>query len=438
MKITMPQNVLLEALKRGAFAALSDEAQTDTSTLSLLIKSVKINVQKDEIVFESATALIASRYVQPIVNQIAIKDVGTVMVPAKELFDWVHRQGDCMIGLRSAELDSPELVNVVTGDTDTASKAAIKKLGSLELASQDASKTGAKWSLDSYDSAQVPLIDFDLTSNPLFILPLEQLSDGIKYISFVSMPKDADHLFDTISFQHKDEKMYMVSTDCARCAIWHLPNADKISLESTITAKDMAANGMSGAWKHNLLVPAKFLSDVCKLSSNAAPLAFYRDVKKNRIYISQPGFAVRMATAEQDMVEKYPPLDLFLVKQYTGLCTIPKDILSNRLNTVSLVNKNAILFAFKGKQLTLEGVSESGHAPCKANVAVPDLVEEFRKVWNVRHFTEILKVITDEDIKIFIPKDADKDSIKLTSPAQPNVTYYSMAVERSKYKIDED
>ena len=38
MKVTMSQEILLEALKRGAFAALSDEAQTDSSNLSLIVK----------------------------------------------------------------------------------------------------------------------------------------------------------------------------------------------------------------------------------------------------------------------------------------------------------------------------------------------------------------------------------------------------------------
>jgi len=438
MKVTISQETLMEALKRGAFAALSDEAQSDTSTLSLLIKSVKIKVEKDEITFESATALVASRYVEPITDKIAVKETGIVMVPAKDLYDWVNRQGDCMICLLFKELDSPEMINVVTGEADIASKASIKKTGTLGLASRDANKTGSKWSLDSFDSAQVPLIDYDLKSKPLFLLPLEQLNDGLKNISFVAMPKDSDHLFDTISFQHKDNKMYIVTTDCARCAVWHMPNADKITMEETFTAAEIEENGMSGAWKRNLLVPAKLLGEICKLSSNAAPLAFYRDEAKNRIYISQPGFMVRLATAEKDMVEKYPPLDLFLVKQYKDLCAVPRSILANRLNTVSLVNKNAILFAFSSDQLTLEGVSESGHSPCKANVSVPKLSEDFKRVWNVKHILDVLKVLEDDDIKILVPKDKDKDSIKILSPSQPNVSYYAMAVERSKYNLDED
>ena len=432
----MSQKNLLEALKRGGFAALSDEAQTDTSTLSLLIKSVKIHAEQNAITFESATALVASRYSEAVTDQISVKETGTVIVPAKELFDWVNRQGDCMIGLRSKDFDSPEIINASTGEADIASKAAIKRVGTLTLASQDASKTGSKWSLDSYDSNQLPLIDYDLSGNPLFEAPLEQLNEGLKYVGFVAMPKDQDHVFDTISFQHKDNKLYLVTTDCARCAIWHVPNADKISLKSTMTAEDMA-NGMEGAWEHNVLVPAKLLANVCKLASDAAPVEFYRDIDKNRVYISQPGFVIRMATAEKGIIEKFPPLELLLTKKYNDLCTVPVGVLTTRLNTVSIVNKNAILFSFKGDQLTLTGVSESGHAPCKANVSVSNLGEDFKRVWNVQHFLDVLKIM-DDDIKVMVPADKDKDSIKLLNPNKPHAAYYAMAIERSKYNMNDE
>ena len=436
MKITISQKVLSEALKRGALAALSDEAQADSSTLSRLIKSVKIKADNDSITFESATALIASRYVSPLSEDATVKEVGNVMVPAKELYEWVNRQGDCIIALRSKDLDSPELISVSSGNMDSLSKASIKKTGTLDLLSKDSSKTGSKWSLDSYDSDQVPLIDYDFENKSLFELPLEQLEEGLKYVSFVAMPKDADHLFDTVSFQHKDGKMYLVTTDCARCSLYHIPNADNITLKSTITSKQMEESGMNNAWEHNILINCKILSNICKLSSDVSPLKFYRDEHKNRAYIYQPGFIVRLATAEKGMIEKYPPLDLFLNKKYTELCKIPVNVLTSRLNTVSIVNKSAILFDFKGDKLTLTGMSESGQSPCMANVDVQVLNEELKRVWNVQHFLDVLKVIGSE-IKLLIPTDKNKDSIKILSPEKSNVEYYAMAVERSKYNLND-
>jgi len=436
MKVTISQSTLLEALKRGALAALSDEAQADTSTLSRLIKSVKIKADNDSITFESATALIASKYVSPLSEDTTVKEVGNAMVSAKDLYEWVNRQGDCVIGLRSKDLESPELISVSGGNSDVSSKASIKKIGTLEIVSKDASKTGSKWSLDSYDSDQVPLIDYDFKNKSLFELPLEQLVEGIKHVSFVAMPKDADHLFDTVSFQHKDGKLYLVTTDCARCSLYHIPNADNISIKSTITSKQMEESGMANAWEHNLLINCKMLSNICKLSSDMSPLKFYRDETKNRAYIYQPGFMVRLATAEKGMIEKYPPLDLFLNKKYNELCKISAGILTSRLNTVSIVNKNAILFDFKDNQLTLTGMSESGQSPCIANLEVPELKEALKRVWNVQHFLDVLKVIGTE-VKVLVPTDKNKDSIKLISPEKSNVEYYAMAVERSKYNLND-
>jgi len=435
MKVTLKQDVLLEAIKRGAFAALSDEAQTDSSTLSLIIKSVKIKAEKSKITFESATALVSSSYVLTTVDENTVKEEGDVMVAANELYEWVSRQGNCVVALVSKDLDEPETVNV-GGATEAVTKAAIRKVGKLTLASKDSSKTGSKWSLDSYDSSQMPSVELGNLKTPLFVLPLEQLSDGIKNIGFVAMAKDSDHVFDTISFQHRDKNMYMVTTDSARCALWNLPNADGITLENSISSKQLETSGVKDSWKYNLLVPLKMLSDVCKLSSNAAPLEFYRDDAKNRIYLSQPGFLVRMATAGKEMTDKFPPLDLFLVKTYTDLCTVPKDVLASRLNTVSLVNKNAIMFDFETDQLTLYGISESGHSPCKANMSVGAVSEKFTKVWNVKHFLEILKAVNADNIKVLIPT-VSKKTIKILNPSQPNVSYYAMSIERSKYNLED-
>jgi DNA polymerase III sliding clamp (beta) subunit (PCNA family) len=281
MKVSMPQNSLIESLKRGAFAALSDEAQTDTSTLSLLVKSVKIKVDVSEIVFESATALISSRYVLPVTDKIVVKEIGEIMIPAQELFDWVLKQGTCIIGLRFKQLEKPETINVKSGEEIAGlSRAAIRKTGSVEIVSQDASKTGSKWSLDSYDASQVPSIDFDPNAaSPLFVAPLEQVDNALKAVGVSILAKDHDHLLNSISFQHKDKEMYALTTDLARCSVYRIVSADNINFPSTVTTETYNKEGLTDAWKNNVLIPFKFLSDICKLSSDATPMTFHRDEK---------------------------------------------------------------------------------------------------------------------------------------------------------------
>lgn len=445
MKVTIPQTILIEALKRGALASLSDEAQTDNSTLSLLIKSVKIEVSEKEIKFESATSLLCSSYIEPVTEKIKVFETGSVMIPSKELYDWVNRQGDSMIALEFKPSDN---IKVITTDSDSSempTKASIQKNGKLTLKSKDNSKTGAKWELDSYELSQLPSIDFKLNmQDPLFLAPLEQILEGLKYISFTSMPKDPDHIFDTISFQHKEEEMYMLSTDVTRCSLWKISNADKITLKSTITSEEAKNGEMDGSWDHNLLVPTKSLSDFVKLASKEAPLAFYRDLKKNKIYISQPGFSVRISSCDKESIKKYPSLDLFLVKPYKDLCNVEKNLLEKRLNTVALVNKNSILFNFEKDEeggegnLTLEGISETGQSPCKANVNVDSLKESCKKVWNVKHFLEILKTVDGDSLKLMIPdKEKSVSNMKISSQDKDNLVYFVMAIARSKYKLDD-
>jgi DNA polymerase III sliding clamp (beta) subunit (PCNA family) len=267
MKVTLKKEILLDSLKRGAYAALSEEAQSDTSTLSLIIKSVKISASKDNIIFESATALISSKYILPVSDEISVKEDGIVMIPANELYEWVNRQGSCYIGLSSKDLEDPQTVNVVSGNADVASKSLIKKITKVNLVSKDESKTGAKWSLDGYDYSVMPeIFELDSDQKPLFKLSLEKLLECIKNVGFSTMPKDPDHLFDCLSFQHIDKKMYALSTDATRCSVCNISNTDIVDLKECISFEQMS-KGMKNSYEYNLLVSYKFLSDVSKLLS---------------------------------------------------------------------------------------------------------------------------------------------------------------------------
>jgi DNA polymerase III sliding clamp (beta) subunit (PCNA family) len=440
MKITIEAKTLLESLKRGGFSALSDDASSDSSTLSTLIRSVKIEAKQKEIIFESATSLSASKYILPISDEVKVHEEGVVMVLAKELYNITDKQVGLDIYLESKMFDAPKSESVGSISEDVASKASIKQMGDVIFkaivrgASTD-KKGKVNSSLTCYDHSQLPSINIKEEDVPLFIAPIEQLTDGIKNIGFSSMQKDSEHLFDSISFQHKDKALYMVSTDCARCALWLLPNADKISMKSTVTVEDLQgdAEALSKAWEHNLLVPLKMLSDVAKLSTRGCPLGFYRDADKNWVYMSQPNFIVRASTADKSSAEKFPPLDLFLVKKFKKLCKADVSTLLSRLNTVALINSNSILFSFKDDELVLDAISEMGKSPCSANLEVEQLQGSFRKVWNVKHFQDLLKN-SGKEIVFEIADDADKGSMKITSPSH-NAVYFVMAVERSKYNV---
>ena len=143
MKIRLKQATLMEILSKGAIAALTDEAQGDTTVFSPLLKSVKIKVEADTITAESATKTLAVQYKHPVSqDEITIKETGEVMVLAKELFNWTKIQIDADILLSFKPLDTPQLISTVDGDA--AGKASIKKLGNLEIMSRLQTKNGRK------------------------------------------------------------------------------------------------------------------------------------------------------------------------------------------------------------------------------------------------------------------------------------------------------
>ena len=437
MKTTIKKELLLESLKKGAYAALSDEAQSDTSTLSPIIKAVKITTTSDEIVFESSTALISSRYVLPVDGDTVVKEDGVIMVGAKDLYEWVNRSGDCYIGFSSKDLKDPQTVNVVGDGADVASKSLIKKVCKVNLVSRDDSKTGSKWALDGYDSSVVPeLIDLKNDEKPLFEITLDKLIEAVKLTSFSVLPKDPEHIFDSLSFQKMGDDIYVVSTDATRCAAFKISDANIGTIEECISYEDIRNGNNSNAYGYNVLVSQKFLNDASKLLSKNHVVGFYRDETKNKVYISQPGFAIKFSTAEKDAVSKFPPVSLFLAKKYEDLCIVDKQTLLNRLNTVSLVNKNAIMFDFQNDQLILHGMSEMGYAPCQANMEVKNLSDDIKKVWNVKHFLESLKVFESDDIKIMLPSVTEKNSVRVVDPSKENLLYISMAIEKSKYETD--
>ena len=157
MKIGIRQKVLMDALNKGALAAISDDAQQDTSTLAPMIKSIKVDVDDKMFTISSSTDLMAVKYSVPATKEegIAVKETGCILIPAKEFTEWVKVQGeDSTINIYLNKLDTPEIINTLEDDDlDDSSKFTLKKIGSTRLTSKDSQKTSGKWELDCYDPA---------------------------------------------------------------------------------------------------------------------------------------------------------------------------------------------------------------------------------------------------------------------------------------------
>ena len=427
MKISIHQKVLSHALECGAVAAMSDEAQGDTSNLSLLVKSVKITVDSNFTV-ESATNLMAVKYVVPITGDcgIDVKEQGQIMIPAKEFMNWINKQGEAKIGIVLTKLDAPE--DIKTSD-EADGKNAIKKIGTVKFASKDSSQTGNRWSLDCYDPTQAPNVNFTQKPATLFEANTEQVVEGIKYVSIASQPKHYEHVFDSVLFETHEKNLYMATTDTTRCAIFKL---DKDVTTSGDMSEDLKSN------KTRLLVPCNFLGTISKLFEKNGKMTFSYDKATNRLFISQPNFEFRVAIADADLSKKFPLVGLLLNKSYSFLCSINKEILVSRIATTSMVNKNTALFRFKkaDNNLTIKAISECGMAPSISISPTNNLSDDKRVVWAVNHLSDAMKVVKDNEIVINMP--SDNNSFKVTSVEVPNFTYYAMAVNNPKYAVDSE
>ena len=428
MKISVDQKVLLDALERGAVAALSKESQGDVSNLSMLLRSVKITVDNNFTV-ESSSSLLAVKYTIPIVDGcgIEVKEHGQIMIPAKEFMTWVEKQPKAKIGIILAKLDAPEEIKV--RDNNDVQKT-IKKIGTVKFASKDSSKTGNRWALDCYDALQAPTVDFSAKPDTLFEVSVEQVLNGIKHISIASLDRHHEHIFDSFMFEVSQGFLHMVATDATRCASY------KLDKDVVLSDSMMESNGAN---KVRLLIPEKILSLTSSLFDKSGKIVFSYDSKskENRLFISQPNFEFRVAVSDPSVSKKFPSVEMLLNKKYKQLCTISKEILLSRVISASMVNKSTILFKFSkvDSTLSIKAISDGGLSPSMSIAPVSDLSEDKAFVWAVTHIVDVVKLVKDENFTFYVP-ERDNGSFKVVSPNAPNFSYFAMSVTNSKYNAE--
>ena len=442
MKLAIDQKVLIRALERGAMAALSDEAQGDTSSFQKLIQSVKITVGEENIVVESGTNLLATRWEIKATkeNGIYLKEEGIIFVPAKELHSWVSKQSKMKIKLSLNLLKTPEVIKTGDGVADYGDGQAmsVKKVGTLKLVSIDDSKTGNKWNLDCYDPTQMSSVDFSKAPEKVIRIPTAQLSEALKNVSFSSQTKDYEHIFDSVVIERYDGKVYLAASDCHRCSIYCLDKATEVD-DTFFTQTERQGKDMSVGQK--ILIPSAFLNVIAKIAEGPEVLVSYEQ-DKNKVYLDIDDWKVRLATVDSKMFNKFPTVALLMDKKYDKLGGIPKSTLTTRLISASLVNKAMVLFDFnkndKGDSVIIHAISESGHAPNVFNAPVNKLVKSVRAVWGVQHIMDIAKVIKDDDVNFMVPDDLR--SVKVVSDEDPNLQYFSMVIDNPKYShfFDQD
>ena len=430
MKVKIKQSVLIDALNKGAVAALSDEAQGDTSNMSLLIKSIKITASK-KLIIESSTSMVGVKYTLEASKDdgIVIEDPGCVLIPAKEFVGWVKAQHEsATIGMSLSELATPEIINPLesldsSDNSDNDEDMTIKKIGSVKLVAKDLSKTGTRWELDCYDPSQRKMVNFNEKSDKYFDIEAKQLADGLNKITFSALDKDYLHVLDSISIQTYNNGLYFATTDMKRCALYKIP-------DSSVSNLDL---------KNPLLIPVSLLELTSKISKEDHTLSFHYNESLERVFVSQPNLEIRLGCAEKENVKKFPVVKKLFSKDYTLLTEIPKDTLNRSLINASLVNSSSALFDFtngKLKQLVVKAISDqSKYKPSVSSSPVESLSQETKAIWGVTHLLEVLQKMKSKNIQLYIPDN--NSSVKISGEDDQNFSYFAMVIENPKYKTDD-
>jgi len=427
MKMSIKQDVLINALDRGAMAALSEEAQADMSVISLILKSVTIKTDGKDLVIESATKNLSSKYSIPVSkeNGIEIKENGEIIVPAKELYDWAKRQQNSVLAIVLSKLDTPEIVNPLT--SEASSTKGIKKLGTVKIMSKDDTKTGTKWSLDCYVPEQLGPSKIELPKNKKFSISSAQLKEGFAAIDFSAMPNHYEHVYDAISFQsykkdtEKENSLYMVTFDTRRIATF-----------KTI-AKD---NNLD----INIMIPHKILGTISKLADDS-DISFYHDAATNKIFLQQENNGIQLlfkiATTDIEKAKKFVPIALIEGYKYKKIANVSRTGLINRLSTSSMVNNEHNLISMETDKMTIYSASAIGKSPVTCVLPIKDLSKDYKVVSSPIHITDIMKALKDDYVDIMVKEVEDMNkSFKFTSKDE-NIAYFLINTDVSKSKYNQ-
>jgi DNA polymerase III sliding clamp (beta) subunit (PCNA family) len=436
MKVKISKKALALALEKGALAAMSEEAQTDTTTLSLIIKSVKITAD-DNLTVESGTDLMSVKYSTPATkgNGIIVKEAGYVVVPAKELSNWVNDLGDeSVISMSLNKLKTPEAIDTLDEMEDVdgvdKSKFLIKKVGSLELESKDTVTTNShSWDLSCYDEDCFGNIKINDNASKCFDLTGKYLSQALKNVSFASLDKDAEHVLDSVSIQKYKDDVYFTATDLKRCCLYKVPKEGVSNIELSQT----------------VLVPIALLEKVSKIINSEDIVSFSSDYNsdKRKVYLSCKSdnsiLSIKLTSTDEKYVAKFPSIKMLLEKPCGILAKIARGTFCELLISASRVNKSTALFLFDkdSSTFTVKAISEDAkYSPKTNDNKSSNILKNARVIWGVQHLLDVAKVIESDEIELHVPETMK--SLKVTGKDNENMTYFTMAMDNPLYSTKND
>ena len=429
MKIVIDQDRFIEAIKRGAAAALSDEAQADSSNVSRLIQSVKLTAESSAITVESTTDLMASRANVKVSSGIIVKEEGVIAVPAKEFFEWLDKQKGSCIGIELKKLDTPEVIRDADIQEQGGNTHGIRKIGNVALLAKGA--VAAKWQLPCYDPEQMPSVDFSEKPDASFTISAKELANGLSHTEIATRDKDLEHVLDSIIFETTDDVVYMAATDTVRCALFSPSTIKNVNAKLFPAPNDEQAAELAG---RKIMVPCSLLKTISKLIGQEGDVTFHYVEGKDRVFVSNSKSEYRVVTTNEQGMAKVPSITRLLATDFKKICSINKNNLSTILSIISSVNPESAQFTFANGKVMARAKSErAGLDPSDAATEIDGLSESFRAVYNIKHLFAAIKIATSDVLELSIPK-RNALLLRVIDPSDSNFFYYSRAVQNPIYE----
>jgi len=422
MQLTIKQSRLLEMLQKGGIASLIDEGKVENDNLDLIISCSKISVEIDgNMTVESTCPLFAVKVELEATakNDIAVKESGSVLVPTKEIIQWVKAQGsEAMVTMTFKAFDRPKYIDPSEDlDPQTKGKLTLKHSGSLKMLAKDSAKSGAKWTLDSLDVSHFPTLSFDHLGNKHFDIRVDNLERIVKRARFAAMDYDSKHILDNLSIQTWEDDLYIVATDTKRCC------AAKMELLSDVQNSE-----------ESMLAPHKLLNEVIKVSPKKNTVSIYYNKDKGRIYFLQPEMTISIASGEDKFVNAFPKISALTATQYNLVAEVSKEALAKSVMTVAMVDKDCSLFWFKEDvgALIMKAISKEGkYRPTVTKVDALSISQEAKFVLDGGRMSPALKMMVSESVKIW--RSSDGKLVKVTGEDDPGFSYFCVSIRNKRY-----
>ena len=397
MKVSMPHNVLTDAIQKASVSALTPEAQDEEIVKSIPTQScIKIDATGDEISFESAVGRIASKHTVKVGKDGVQVDVpGKICIQSKWLLDnLLTTNGRDAIASIEIKYD-PDY-----SDGDETGK--IMPNGRCLLILSEENQQVFSWESETYSVSK-------FTKTPKYegeemaVVDAEVFYDAVTSVDFSIDPDDGNDVNSRISIRPDGSKLFFIATDAKRGTVFH------VKIESPMTDRGV------------VLVDPSLLKRALEHLQGSVKLLVESD--KLHLVLVCGDTSMRLAIPPEKISAAFPNVMGLVTEDHPVFFLIDREKLLLALANLEKTNSSRFFVSYNvgASHMVLEATDEDRGRKAVAQVGCEPskqwLKESKRLALNVSYVQDIAKRLSSDWIRIgFSPNekricfDSDIDS----------------------------